>query len=466
MFIRVPKPVEELARIFKKNKEKLYLVGGFVRNQIIGISDEENLDIDVCSSCKPQKVIEMLKGSEFSARYLSEEMGVVEILGKIRVEHATFRREKYAFSGVHLPENVEFIDDLSIDAERRDFRCNAIYYDILEDEIVDPLGGVDDTRKKIVQTTISPEKVFEADGERILRMVRIACSLGFNIDDKTYEAAKQNAYKIGSLTNTRKREEFSQIVLADTDYPFLPDKKFAHARGINMLADLGALKYLLPALEEIRTSGIIEDRGKPLYDHLMNVFALSAPEVRLSALLHDVGKAEAMLKFGNFNGEEEFAEVIIEKNLGIEGLNYPKKIVERVKRVVLGVNFNKHGLESAKNMRRFIIRNYEDIDLIVKLKNAIALDKSGFKRYSFSSRQLEKTYIKMKKNNTPFTVGELKISGSQIIKAFANVKVSTLHDLLDEMLLKCAEKPYLNTEFNLLNLAEKLINKKNSIYKE
>ncbi len=464
MLVVVPKPVKELAEIFRKNKEKLYLVGGYIRNQRLGVPEDQNLDIDVCSSAKPDKVIKMLSGTKFSANYMNEELGVIEIIGGLRVEHATFRKEKYHFSGVHLPENVEFIDDINQDALRRDFRCNAVYYDILEEEIVDPLDGMEDIKKRIIRTTMSPKEVFYGDGERILRMVRFACTLGFDIDDETYQEAKKNVEKLKNVSSTRKREEFSEIVLADTKYPFLPDIRFAHARGINMLADLGALKYILPALDWIKDSNIIEDRGKFLYEHVVNVFAMSSPNVRLSALLHDVGKAKALLEYGNFHGNEEYAPVIIENNLGMNGLCFPKAVVERVKKVVSCVDFNKHGLETRKNIRHFIAENHDVVDLVIELKNAIALDKSGHRSASFSAGMLKRVWARMKQDHTPLTLAELNIKGDKLIETFPELKVNRTGALLNRLLYKCIDNPGLNQEQKLLAEAEKLLKKPRNEY--
>lgn len=466
MFVLVPKPVVELAKIFKEHNEKLYLVGGYIRNQLLGIKDEYNLDIDVCSSVKPDKVLKMLSGTKFQASYMNKDLGVVEIVGDLRVEHATFRKDFYSVSGVHMPDKVEFIKDINEDALRRDFRCNAVYYDILGDEIVDPLDGVGDIRKRIIRTTRPAKEVFYGDGERILRMVRFAATLGFDVDQNTYEEAKKNVRKLASVSSTRKREEFSQIVLADTTYPFLPDIKHAHARGVNMLSELGALGYLMPSLEQIRQSDLIEDTGKPLFEHVMNVFAFSAPEVRLSALLHDVGKARAMQLYGNFHGSQEFAPIIIENDLGMNGLCFPKKVVERVKKVVDGVDFNKSGLEFGRGIRHFIVDNNENIELIIALKDAIALDKSGHRHGSFSANQLRRTYQKLKELKVPTTLADLNIRGDKLIQEFPNLAVNRTGQLLQKLLYICVDRPKYNNESSLLRLAYKLINKRNSPYKE
>lgn len=457
MNFSIPEELIELATIFKKNKEKLYIVGGFIRNKILGIADEYNLDIDVCSSALPEKVIKMLEKTEFESNFMNKELGVIEIKKNIRVEHATFRKEKYEFSGVHIPDNVEFIKDINQDALRRDFRCNAIYYDILEEEIVDPLDGFGDINNKILRTTGDPEVVFKDDAERILRMVRFASTLCFEIEKRTLKEASNNVSKLKFISKTRIREEFSKIVLADTVYPNLADIKYAHARGVMMLAKIDALKYIIPALDEINKKPIIEDRGKLLFDHVMNVFAISDPEVRLSALLHDVGKAKAFLQFGNFEGSSDFSPVIIEDNLGENGLCFSKKIVERVKRVVLGQDFNKHGFESVKNIRHFIVENYQDIELILKLKKAINFDKYHKNALSFGFVRLKKTYEKMLKMNTPFTLKELNINGTILKNTFPQLKENKIGIILDLLLKKCIDDPRKNNKENLLYIAEKFL---------
>ena len=466
MKISVPEELVTLAEIFRKNKEKLYLVGGYVRNKILRIPDSYNLDIDVCSSARPEKIIKMLKQSGFEVSYMNEELGVLEIKNKIRVEHATFRREKYPFSGVHIPNNVEFIKDIEEDAKRRDFRCNALYYDILEDELIDPLDGLKDIENKIIRTTLDPKEVFKNDAERILRMVRFACTFAFDIDKETLQEAMNNVDKLKFISQSRKREEFSKIVLADTRYDFLADVKYAHARGIGILASMGALKYLLPSLERIRTSGIIEDKGKPLFQHILNVFAISDPTVRLSALMHDCGKAVSFLRYRNFNGSQEFALIEIENDLGTNGLNYPKKVVERVKKVVLGYDFNKLGLNSAKNIRRFIIDNSNEIELIINLKNAVSMDKSNMEKKSFSATRMQKIYTKMEKSNAPFQIADLKITGDDVIENIPDIKPQSIGLLLKSLLYKCGDHPSLNKKESLLKIAKSIVKRNKDDYLE
>lgn len=466
MNFSIPEELVELAQIFKKNNEKLYIVGGYVRNKLLGVPDSYNLDIDVCSSALPEKILSMLEHTEFNANYMNKETGVLEIKKNIRVEHATFRKEKYNFSGVHIPDNVEFIKDINEDALRRDFRCNAVYYDILEEEIVDPLNGFNDISDKIIRTTNDAEIVFKDDAERILRMVRFACTLGFEVEQKTLKQASKNVSKLKFISKTRIREEFSRIVLADTAYPNFADTKYAHARGVMMLAVIGSLPYVLPSLEMIRARQIYEDRGKNLFEHILNVFAVSKPEVRLSALLHDCGKAKALIEYGNIIGGADFAPIMIEHDLGESGLCFPKKVVERVKSVVLGLDFNKKGMESAKNIRHFIAQNYKNIDLILELKRAINFDRKHKNILPFSAVRIKRIYDKMISAKTPFTLKELKIDGNIIKNTFPQLRENRIGVLLDELLFNCIDKPDKNNLKDLLDMAEKIIIKNKQDFME
>jgi len=408
----------------------------------------------------------MLKGTSFVTRDLNRELGVVEISNTLKVEHATFRTEKYAFSGVHLPNNVKFIDDLKIDAQRRDFTCNALYYDVLGEELIDPFNGFYDIKRKHIKTTLNPDKVFKEDGERILRMVRLACTLGFGIEDDTYNSAINNVRKLSMLSSTRKQQEFSEIILADAFYPFLPNIKDAHVRGILMLAEIGALPYLLPSLEFIRVNNIIDDTGKNLFVHIINVFSISTPEVRLSALMHDVGKAYTLVNFNNFEGNKEIGSVLIEKDLGQEGLYYSKKIVERVKNVVFNIDFNNLGFENAKNIRRFIVSNFENIELIISLKKAISLEKNRVYKKSFGLRRIEYFYNKMIKTKTPVKISDLMINGNDIVETIPNINRKSINILFEKLLNKCINNPKLNTKEKLTSLTIKIVNKNKKVFME
>jgi len=373
MLFVINEELRNLAELFHKKKNSLYIVGGFVRNKLLGIPDYLNLDIDLCSAATPSDVEKILKNTEFSVEDINKTFGVIRIKGKEGIyEHATFRTEKYDFAGLHNPSNVEFIDSLETDSIRRDFRCNAVYYDIYKDEIIDPLGGVKDIKKRLIRTTRDPKIVFNDDSERILRMVRQASSLGFTIEKSTFESARANSFKVQYLTRTRIRHEFEKIITSDTFYPYLSNTKQAHKRGVQLLVELDVLRYILPTLSKISKLDIRDDMSRNLFNHIVEVFENckeSDLELRYAILMHDYGKAEALLQNKSFFGHENLTNSLIENELGDAGLMYSKQTIKNIKNIIHGIDFHPTIFDSKYKIRKFIINNILCINNIILIKN-------------------------------------------------------------------------------------------------
>ena len=108
-----------------------------------------------------------------------------------KCEFTSFRKERYADGGGHTPEFTEPTDDIYEDARRRDFKCNAVYYDVTEGEFIDPLGGIEDIKNKILDTVKTPDDVFKSDGLRLMRLARFTGELGFTPTEEVIESAKK-----------------------------------------------------------------------------------------------------------------------------------------------------------------------------------------------------------------------------------------------------------------------------------
>ena len=182
MEINFGKKLEKLA---SKLQKPLYVVGGAVRNYAINKSLSN--DVDLAAAIPVEEFICALKevGYKVTAEY--KRTGTVMFVdGDTKYEYTAFRKEKYV-GGEHTPLMTEFTESLLEDAKRRDFRCNAIYYDIKAKKIEDPLGGLIDVEKGVLNTVISPNEVFKHDGLRLLRLARFAGELGFK---PTYQVIK------------------------------------------------------------------------------------------------------------------------------------------------------------------------------------------------------------------------------------------------------------------------------------
>ena len=230
MFIEVSGNLKKLSKFFPEN---LYVVGGYVRNRILHL---EGSDVDICSSVDAQEVLSRLQGSEFSVKIKNIRLGALVItIGQESFEYTAFRKEVYPENdGTHCPSKVEFTDSLEDDAKRRDFTINAIYYNINKDECIDHFHGIVDTSAKIIRQINAD--VLKNDGERILRMVRIAGELGFKIDKQTFASAKKYVQNLKDIQGTRKYLEIEKILNCEKRYNL---KNASYKKALSLLNKLG-----------------------------------------------------------------------------------------------------------------------------------------------------------------------------------------------------------------------------------
>lgn len=461
--IKIPAEVKEIAQIFKEHNKDLYIVGGYVRDSYLGIQSLLRDDVDLCSNVKPKELFKMFEGTSFKIGNINESVGVMSITGKKRYEHATFRKEYYETES-HAPTKVEFINSLEEDSKRRDFRINAIYYNILEDTFVDPLGGIDDLKERKITTVKVPKIVFNDDPERILRLVRFACALGLSIPEEEMFYAVQNAYKIKFMSKVRLRNEFERLLTADQIYPELAYTKDAHFRAMVILGELDIWKDILPTMEDMKQTQIVDKKGEKIYDHILNCLKTASPKIRLAILLHDAGKVKTLEMNRKMFGAKDFVETIVDKNLGVYGLGYSNQVTSKIVKTILGYDFNPYCLASKKTVKKFVFENHDVIENIIEIKNVVKNEGKVAERKVRSAEILRKVYNEMLKKGSPFDLRDLKIKGDDIIKKYPKINIENLDVLLDELLLEAALNPKKNDKQILLVEAGKLINSKRDYY--
>lgn len=224
-----------LAKAFIDMNSRLYVVGGWVRNNFCGLTLS---DIDICGSLHENEVEKACTTCGFSCKVVNAKLGTYLIIaGDEKYEYTPFRIENYHL-GKHSPENVSWTDDIKIDARRRDFTANAVYYDIIDDKIIDFYGGVADIERGVLRAIETPEYVFSSDGLRVLRLVRFACQLDWKIERKTLNVAKKMVYQLKYISGERKSAELKQIFSAAQKYD-------RHSRPIKILNNLNIYPYLV-----------------------------------------------------------------------------------------------------------------------------------------------------------------------------------------------------------------------------
>lgn len=403
------KKLVDLARLFPEDKP-LYAVGGFVRDTLLGV---EVHDVDVCSELTVDELKTALLNSDFEVMNKNLRVGTVIIKSRgFSAEYTTFRTDSYPDgSGRHTTDEVTFTSDMHLDALRRDFGCNAIYYNPLTDEIVDVLGTRSQVENKIIATADEPDKVFSADGLRILRLVRFACELGFEIEEKTLESAKKFAPLVRDITVERTFAELDKIVVADTAHPEF-NLKDAHVRGIELLDDLGLVDMLLPELSALK--GLAQPMRYHLYDayaHSIECYRVSPPHLRWACLLHDIGKRPCMERYGNTHAHAEVgADMAVER---LNSFRMPKARAKRVRDLIFNHMVDINGNMKEGKMTWFVAENFAFASDLATLKDC---DSIGAKGAPLERNRVRETYQKIIEQKLPTSIKDLPVGGKDLIE--------------------------------------------------
>ena len=225
--LNIPSDIKKLHKLFKKNGKQLYVVGGAVRDAILGKSPK---DFDLTTDAKPDEVLDIAKQGGFKSVEVGKQFGVVIIGGH---EIATFRKD---IGKGRRPDAVDFTD-IKGDVKRRDLTINALFYDIGKKQIVDLVGGIADLKKKKIRTVVSAEERFDEDPLRKLRAVRFAGSVGGRMTKDTWSALKKNP-DLSGVSAERIRDEFIKGITKAKKVP----------NYLKMLNTLRMFKQIFPGL--------------------------------------------------------------------------------------------------------------------------------------------------------------------------------------------------------------------------
>lgn len=429
----------------------LYLVGGCVRDKLLGTAC---YDIDICSKLTVDNVKTILSNTDFVVSDRCLRMGTVHISsGDFVAEYTTFRTDSYdKGSGKHHPDSVKFTDDISLDARRRDFKCNALYEDVSTGEIVDMVGGLQDIKNKVISTADDAQTVFEADGLRILRMVRFASELGFEIEPHTFDVAKQNVWRVKDLAVERIREELCKIFVADVKHKEL-NLPTAHVKGFRLLDELGLVDMLLPELAALK--GLEQPKKYHLYDsyeHSVKAYEVAPPNIRFCALMHDIGKAEAVKRYGNMHGHDHIGAEMMR-----DVCNRFKFSTAQTRLAVRLVRWHMVDLAgdmSVNKLRRFVAKNMDIVDDLCALMRADAIASCG--RCDKENR-IATVAKELREDGTPLCIKDLKVSGDDLVRL--GVEEKDRGKVLEALWEDTVMNPALNDRNKALDYIER-VNKK------
>lgn len=323
-----------IAKVLRDHGYQAVYAGGVVRDKLLG---KESHDIDIATSATPDQVEALFE----KTIPVGKAFGVVRVLiDGDEFEVATFRSD-FGTDG-RRPERVEF-SSIEEDAKRRDFTINGLFYDPIDDKVIDYVGGKGDLEKGVIRFIGDPEARIAEDRLRILRGIRFAVRFGFEIESETYAAIKKHAATVLEVSAERIQQELIKII--EIGKP---------RKAMELLFDSGLIKYILPEIEVIK--GVPQDpiwhpEGDVLEHTIRVMEALvgESLEVQFGGLFHDVGKPMTTIVEGDrirTPGHAKEGAAITRQVL--ERLKFSTKFVEYVGELV----YDHMKFLSVKDMRK------------------------------------------------------------------------------------------------------------------
>jgi tRNA nucleotidyltransferase (CCA-adding enzyme) len=442
---KISPEIRQIADVLSKAGFEAYIVGGCVRDLILG---RDPKDWDLTTNALPEEIIPL-----FEKTFYENDFGTVGIVINEKITEITPYRLESSYSDNRHPDAVVFSKSIQDDLKRRDFTINALAVNIVEEikresaetstttSIVDLFDGLKDIESKTIRAVGSPDKRFTEDALRLLRAIRFSAELGFTIDFETQNSIIKNAELIKNISAERVRDELSKIIMSPN--PMM---------GFVFLEKLGILKYILP---EITTALHVKQNQAHSYDvfeHLLRSLQCAADKnypfhVRLSALLHDIGKppTQRYLKDKgdySFYGHEIVGAKIADKIL--KRLKFPGDLNKKVVKLVRWHMFFSDTEQISLSAVRRIVRNVGE-DEIWNLVNLRICDRVGTGRPKEDPYRLRK-YMSMIEEvlRDSVSVSKLKIDGNELMKATGLTPGPKIGFILNILLEQIIDSPELN----------------------
>ncbi len=465
----IPSYVLKVARMLTKEGYEVYLVGGALRDIVMGKVPH---DYDLATNALPDEMLEIFpKSVSTGARFGTILALVPDSNGEnMQVEVTTFRSESDYVDG-RWPSKVEFVSDIDMDLGRRDFTINAMAMDLSsanfdvegdqEWDIHDPFGGIADINSKLVRAVGTPIERFKEDGLRAFKACRLASQLDFEIEEETFKAIKQAIPVAKKVSMERIRDEFMKLLL-NSPKP---------SKGIELMRESGLLNIFLPELLE--GYGVEQKlyHADDVYWHSLKTCDLAPDSVKLAALLHDIAKPRTDMGNGHFYGHDSVGADMVGDIL--KRMKFSKSEIERVKLLIRNHMFyyphvegevEKESMEkliltqwSDSAVRRFLKRvGEENVDDLFKLRIADASSnpKTAFKPEEIT--ELQKHISKVLQEDMALKITDLEIDGEDL-KALGVEPGAKMGEILRKLLDMVIEDPLLNTKEKLLEEARGML---------
>ena len=395
-----------------------YLVGGCVRDLILA---REPKDWDVATDATPEKIQKIFPESVYENQFGTVGVKTESEDPRLKIIEVTTFREEGKYTDKRHPDEVRFAKTIEEDLSRRDFTLNAmaLRYDtdlsslgkeVLNSHLVDPFQGRDDLDNRTIRTVRKAEERFDEDALRLMRAVRFASEMDFQIDGETRLAMEKKAGLLEMIAKERIRDEFIKIIMSSRA-----------GAGILLLEELDLLRYVMPELREGLGMSQNLHHIYTVFEHNLRALDYAVKqnyslEVRLASLLHDVGKPKTKHGEGKnatfYNHEVVGAKMTLKI---LDRLHFGKEVVEHIAHLIRYHMFYYNvGEVTAAGVRRFLARvGPENVDDLMKVREADRIGSGVPKAVPYKLRHF--LFMIEKVKHDPISPKMLKVTGSDIM---------------------------------------------------
>lgn len=500
--LTVPEEVERVIRTLTDAGHEAYAVGGCVRDLLLGRKPD---DWDVTTNAMPEQITKLFPESFYENKFFTVTVKTDSADETLReIEVTTFRSEA-KYTDLRHPEDVKPADTLEEDLSRRDFTVNAVALDITKESatdakraagVIDPFDGRKDLDARLIRAVGKPDERFGEDALRMLRAVRIAAKLGFELEPDTKSAIAANHQLLRAISKERIRDEFSKIIMSGstgeqtapheypktyrnfTDAPLADGEQKSELlkkigagqawQNLELLHEIKLLQHIVPELEE--GIGVTQNKHHiyTIWEHNMRALDYAAWQnwslvVRIAALFHDVAKPRA--KRGEGPDSTYYGHDVLGASMAYEiltRLRYPDASAERAAKLVrwhlFRYDYEGDPVETTDSAVRRLIRNVgeENIEDLVRVRMCDRIGSGVPKAVPYRLRHFQFRVEKILREHEAVKVTMLQVTGGDVMNLLGipqGPKVGyILNALLEEVLDDPAKNARGHLELRIKNL--------------
>lgn len=463
--MQIAKEVLQIAEILKQSGHQAYLVGGCLRDVLLDIEPE---DWDLATSAKPEEILKLFPDSVYENRFGTVGVKTDSEEAKLKIIEVTTFRLEGTYTDKRHPDEVKFAKTIEEDLARRDFTVNAMALNLgsakkTKKDLIDPFGGQDDLKHELIKAVGKPDERFNEDALRLMRAVRFAAQLGFDIEEETELSVKRHAGLLEFVSKERIRDEFSKLLMTERGH-----------EGVELMRELDLLKHVVPELLE----GVDMEQNQhhifSVYEHNLKSLQYAVEknfplDLRLASLLHDVGKPKSRqwkdtptgkkTKNGKRGDWTFYGHQVIgakQTTAILQRLKYSNDIIEKVSLLVYEHMFvYDPEVVTLAGVRRLVSRvGTDNVEALIKVREADRIGSGVPKAQPYRLRYLQAMIEKVKTD--PVSAKMLAVKGDEVIKAAGVEPGPGIGAIIAILLEEVLDKPELNEKELLLARVKQL----------